>query len=180
MQWIDAKPDPAKSCGSCTLCCKLFDVDWLEKPKPAGQWCHHCKPGRGCAIWQSLPTKCASYFCVWRLDPALGLEWKPEKARFILTHAHEEAPLAVVLDPAMPDAHRREPYWSALMKTARQHLEGRGSTIVIFCGARRTLLMPEGEVDIPAGVLLHEIRIERYERAGVVTFKAVMPTGQAA
>jgi hypothetical protein len=180
MQWIEAKPVAAKSCGTCTLCCKLFDVDWLEKPKPAGAWCHHCQPGKGCAIWRNVPEKCASYYCVWRLDPNLGPEWKPEKARFILTHAHEEAPLAVVLDPAAPDAHRREPYWSVLQKTARQHLEGRGSTIVIFRGTRRALLMPEGEIEIPQGTLLHEIRIDRYERAGIITFRAVFPAGKAA
>lgn len=180
MKWIEAVPVAQKSCGTCTLCCKLFDVDWLDQPKPAGQWCHHCKPGRGCAIWQNVPAQCASYYCVWRVDPELGPEWKPERARFILTHAHEDAPLAIILDAGAPDAHRREPYWSALLKTARQHLEGRGSTIVIFRGRHRALLMPEGEVEIPAGISLQEIRIDRYERAGIATFKAVFPAGQAA
>lgn len=180
MKWVEAIPDPAKSCGTCSLCCKLFDIDWLEQPKPAGRWCHHCKPGNGCAIWQNVPSKCASYYCVWRLDPALGAEWKPEKARFILTHAHESAPLAVLLDPGAPDAHRREPYWSALLKTARQHLEGRGSTLVIFCGTRRSLLMPEGEIAIPDGVALDAIKIQRIERAGRVDFRALIPGLDAA
>jgi hypothetical protein len=175
MKWVEAKPDPAKNCGTCTLCCKVFDVDWLDKPKPAGRWCHHCKPGKGCAIWQSVPERCADYYCVWRLDPALGPEWKPERARFILTHAHEEAPLAIVLDPGAPDAHRREPYATKLRETALAHLHGRGSTLVIFGGQRRALLMPEGEIPIPDAVSLHEIRIERYEGAGGVTFRAVFP-----
>ena len=175
MQWLEAKPDTGKACGACSMCCKLFDVDWLEKPKPAGQWCHHCRPGHGCAIWQQLPEKCASYYCIWRIDAALGPEWKPDRARFILTHAHHDAPLAVILDPASPDAHRREPYWSALLKTARQHLEGRGSTIVVYRGLRRSLLMPDGEITIPPDIALQDIRIDRYERAGIVTFRAVLP-----
>jgi hypothetical protein len=175
MKWIDATPAQTKACGSCSLCCKLFDVDWLDRPKPAGAWCHHCTPGRGCAIWQSLPQRCGDYFCVWRLDPDLGPEWKPERAKFILTHAHQDAPLAVVLDPAMPDAHRREPYLSALRRTARQHLEGRGSTIVIFAGVRRTLLFPDGEVPIPDGLPLQDIRINRIERGGMVRWEPVFP-----
>jgi hypothetical protein len=175
MKWVNATPDAAKSCGGCSLCCKLFDVTWLDKPKPAGQWCHHCKPGRGCAIWQSLPQKCGDYYCVWRLDPQLGEEWKPERARFILTHAHQDAPLAVVVDPGMPDAYRREPYWSRLKQTAREHLEGRGSTIVVFRGERLSLIFPEEEIPVPPGVSLQEIRINRYERAGIVSWKPVFP-----
>ena len=166
MNWVEAIPDRAKTCGTCSMCCKLFDVDWLEKPKPAGSWCHHCQPGRGCAIWQTLPPKCGSYYCVWRIDSALSAQWRPDQARFILTHAHQDAPLAVILDPGAPDAHRREPYWSALLKTARQHLEGRGSTIVVFRGAKRALLFPQGEINVPDGVALHEIRIERRDGEG--------------
>lgn len=175
MHWVDATPDPAKQCGTCSLCCKLFDVEWLDRPKPAGQWCHHCKPGRGCAIWQNLPQKCGDYHCVWRLDPALGPEWKPDRARFILTHAHQDAPLAVILDKGAPDTHRREPYWSRLRETARQHLEGRGSTIVIYGGGKRALLFPDHEQEIPPGIALHDIRINRHERAGEVFWRAEFP-----
>ncbi|KAF0232207.1 MAG: hypothetical protein FD175_29 [Beijerinckiaceae bacterium] len=160
MKWVDAVPVESKPCGSCSLCCKLFDIDWLDKPKPAGKWCHNCTPGKGCAIWQSVPARCADYYCVWRLDPELPAEWRPDRARFVLTHAHVDAPLAVLLDPGAPDAHRREPYKSLLARTARQILEGRGSTIVVFNGQHRTLLFPDCEIAIPDGVALHDIRIE--------------------
>ncbi len=163
MKWVEAIPASNKSCGSCSLCCKLFDIDWLDKPKPAGKWCHHCLPGRGCTIWETIPDRCASYYCVWRLDPELAPEWRPDVARFILTHAHQDAPLAVLVDPGFPDAHRREPYRSELAKTARGILEGRGSTIVVFRGKQRSLLFPDCEIPIPEGVELHEIRIERRE-----------------
>lgn len=159
MKWIEAKPVESKSCGTCSLCCKVFEINWLERPKPAGRWCHHCKPGVGCAIWQAVPKGCAEYYCIWRLDPALGPEWRPDVARFLLTHAHQEAPLALLVDPGAPDAHRREPYRTKLAETARGILVGRGSTIVVFNGRHRSLLFPDGEVAIPDGVDLHEIRI---------------------
>lgn len=175
MKWVEAVPAPGKACGSCAMCCKLFDVDWLDRPKPAGKWCHNCLPGRGCAIWQTLPEGCANYFCVWRLDPDLPDAWRPDKARFILSHAHQDAPLAVLVDPAQPDAHRREPYRSELAKTARGILEGRGSTIVVFTGAHRALLLPDREVPIPAGVALSDIRIEKRVGAGAVEWRPVFP-----
>jgi len=175
MKWVEAVPDPAKTCGSCAMCCKLFDVDWLEKPKPAGKWCHHCQPGRGCKIWQQLPKKCGDYYCIWRIDPELAAEWRPDQARFILTHAHQDAPLAVLIDPTMPDAHRREPYWSILRKTARQHLEGRGSTLVTFCGTKRSLIFPDGEVPISDSVVLSDITIERRESVDGPHWSPVFP-----
>lgn len=175
MKWLEGVPAANKTCGSCSLCCKLFDVDWLEKPKPAGQWCHHCKPGRGCAIWQDVPRGCAEYYCIWRIDPDLAPEWRPDRARFILTHAHQDAPLAIVLDPAFPDAHRREPYASSLARTARDILEGRGSTIVIFRGERRALLFPDREVAIPDGYPLHEIRIKAEDGPGGRAWRPIFP-----
>lgn len=179
MKWIEAVPAPNKSCGSCSLCCKLFEIDWLEKPKPAGKWCHHCTPGKGCAIWQDVPKKCADYYCVWRLDPDLGAEWKPEAARFILTHASPEAPLTVLNDPVFPDAHRREPYRSELAKTARTILEGRGSTIVVFTGRKRALIFPDCEIPIPEGVELHEIHIRVEDSPAGRVWRPVFPaTGE--
>jgi hypothetical protein len=175
MKWVEAVPAMHKACGACGMCCKLFDIAWLEKPKPAGKWCHHCKPGIGCDIWQNLPAQCASYFCVWRLDPDLAEEWRPDRARFILTHAHQDAPLTVMVDPLQPGAHRREPYREQLAKTARGILEGRGSTIVVFVGERRFLLFPDREVPIPAGVLLSDIRIVRHDRGAPHEWSPIFP-----
>jgi len=175
MKWIEANPVEGKACGSCTMCCKLFEINWLDRPKPAGKWCPHCRPGQGCAIWNELPAGCSAYYCIWRLDPDLGPEWRPDRARFILTHAHQDAPLAVLVDPAQPDAHRREPYRSRLARTAREILDGRGSTIVVFRGQERALLFPDREVPIPRGVDLAEIRIERRERAGEVNWSPAFP-----
>jgi hypothetical protein len=177
MKVLEAIPAPGKSCGSCSACCKLFEIDWLEKPKPAGKWCHHCKPGQGCSIWQNVPPRCADYYCVWRIDPALGDEWRPDRARFILTHATLDAPLTVMLDPGAPDAHRREPYRSKLARTARDILLAKGSTLVVFNGTRRSLLFPDAEVPIPDGVALHEIRILRRETPAGPRWEAEFPKG---
>ena len=76
-------PAEGRSCGTCTLCCKVFDVPSLEKP--AGQWCKHCLPGRGCGIHETRPQHCRAFHCMWMTAPWLADEWKPERAKFVLT-----------------------------------------------------------------------------------------------
>lgn len=163
MKRIEVKPLEGRTCGSCNLCCKVYAIDWLEVPKPAGKWCHHCKPGVGCAIWETIPEGCAKYYCHWRMDAGLDDSWRPDRARFILAQAHPDDPLTVILDPGAPQAHRREPYWSRLVQTAQAILEGKGSTIVIFRGKKRALLFPDGEVDVPDGLPLNAIKIDHFE-----------------
>ena len=47
-------PVPERSCGTCTLCCKLPRV--VELAKSEGKWRPHCTPGKGCNIYPSRPT----------------------------------------------------------------------------------------------------------------------------
>src|SRR5436305_14221849 len=42
-----------RSCGDCTLCCKLLSITELEKP--IGKWCPHCEIGKGCKIYDCRP-----------------------------------------------------------------------------------------------------------------------------
>lgn len=170
-----AVPDSNKSCGECSMCCKLFEVGWLDRPKPAGQWCHHCRPGKGCAIWNALPDKCLSYYCIWRIDPALSREWRPDRARFILTQPHVDAPLMLVVDPNFPKAHQSEPYASRLRATVTGMLNEKGTTIVIYRRQARSLLFPDEEVAVPEGIDLSEVKIERHQRGSVVAWRAVFP-----
>ncbi len=62
-----------RSCGTCTLCCKLPLIDWVSD-SPVGRpplkkarntWCEYCAPGRGCTIHAQRPISCASFQCLW-------------------------------------------------------------------------------------------------------------------
>src|SRR5262245_35961657 len=59
-----------KSCGSCTLCCKVVPVASLRKPRDT--WCSHCNPkapkGKGCNIYAERPRECVEWDCLWRID----------------------------------------------------------------------------------------------------------------
>jgi hypothetical protein len=149
-----------RQCGSCSLCCKVYDIDWLDKPKPAGKWCHNCKPGRGCSIWKTVPQKCEDFFCSWRRMPQLDDSWRPDRSGFIIHRQAEHLPFEIVPDPGRPNAWRAEPYYSQLKRAAQSAIE-QGTIFVVIVGGRHTFLMPDGEIAVPAGLENTDFRVFR-------------------
>ena len=128
-----------KSCGSCALCCKLMEVPELDKP--AGRWCRHCRPGNECSIYNDngRPDVCRSYGCMW-LSSDLPERWQPSRCKFVVTHKPSLHRMQVMVDPAYPDAWRKEAFLSQF------RLWARGGTIVsVFVGDRVTHMLPNGE-----------------------------------
>src|SRR5262245_34979797 len=65
-----------RQCGDCSLCCKLLNIDELNKP--ANTWCQHCRPGKGgCSIYADRPPDCRTFACGWLTHPEFGDIWKP-------------------------------------------------------------------------------------------------------
>src|SRR5215469_11521929 len=105
-----------RSCGSCSLCCKLLAIEGVEE-RPGWTWCRHCRPGRGgCGIYDDRPQACRNFVCGWLsggLDGVLNPErWHPAKARMMLTAEAVEPHVHIVIhvDPNFPDRWREEPY----------------------------------------------------------------------
>ena len=134
-----------RSCGSCTLCCKLFPVPELEKP--ASQWCRHIAQGRGCGIHETRPSVCRAFWCQWIENDQLGPEWKPEIAKFVLSIYPGSNSLAVTVDPASPANWRKEPYLSDLRRFATAAL-AQGDQVIVFKGDHATAILPEGETEL--------------------------------
>ena len=96
-----------RSCGPCSLCCKVSRVATLEKP--AGKWCPHCAPGRGaCMIHDVRPSECRNFHCSWLLSPELGPEWRPLTCKMVLIRRPHQ--ILLLVDPGHPSAWREEPY----------------------------------------------------------------------
>jgi hypothetical protein len=109
-----------KTCGTCSLCCKLPYV--AELNKPIDTWCQHCKPGKGgCTIYADRPAPCVNFTCGWLDDPNIGDEWFPARCKMVLNEK-QDGGLLVTVDPAFPNAWRREPYYSQL-KAQDVHVE---------------------------------------------------------
>jgi hypothetical protein len=68
-----------RTCGACTVCCVAPSIDKPEIQKVSGAPCRHCLGG-GCAIYDSRPPVCRSFFCAWRTVEIFDEEWRPDKS----------------------------------------------------------------------------------------------------
>ena len=148
---------PGRNCGTCSMCCKVFRIEEVEKV--AGQWCRHVVPGRGCGIHATRPGICRTFFCHWLQNGTLGPEWKPERAKFLLYTENAGRRLVVGTDPAAPAAWRKAPYYAMFKRWAAVNL-GKGFQILVFHGTRATAVLPDrdvalGTVNVGDTVLYH-------------------------
>jgi Fe-S-cluster containining protein len=147
-----------RSCGTCSLCCKVHPVQELNKP--AGQWCIHSVPRSGCANHANRPPACRRFFCAWRLDPDLGPEWKPEVSRFVMSADPANHVLTVMVDPGMPHAWKREPYYARLKQFSEVAFRQDKKVLVNLRG-QITVILPDRDVPIGAIVPGQEIVVWR-------------------
>jgi hypothetical protein len=149
---------PDRSCGACTLCCKVVSV--LEIAKPNGVWCPHCVSGKGCAIYQSRFVSCRTFYCQWMMEKGLGPEWKPDRAKFVLVKNDAGRHLSACVDPGYPSAWRRSPYYENLKQWAAEGLQMFPDLHIVnaMIGNRCIVILPDRDVDI--GVLASDEMIE--------------------
>jgi hypothetical protein len=134
-----------RSCGECTLCCKVLKITALNKPQ--GVWCPHCKPGNGCLIYEDRPQECRSFFCGYLTQSELGDDWKPSLSKIILVAELEGNRIAAHVDPQRPDAWRREPYYTQLKRWAEAAVPHRGQ-VVACVGQHMYMIFPNRDVDL--------------------------------
>lgn len=139
------QPAAARECGSCTMCCKLIEVTELEKPQNV--WCKQCKPGKGCGSYDTRPSDCRTFYCGWMADLSFGDEWRPDRAKFIMTYEPGTERMFIVCDTGFAGAWRREPFYARI----KSFLNAPGmerQQIVITTGRKLTLLVRNGEFDL--------------------------------
>jgi hypothetical protein len=137
---------PGRACGTCTLCCKVIGVAELDKQP--GTWCPHCVRGKGCGIYAQRPVSCRTFFCLWMTGPALGPEWKPERAKFALVLTEEGRYLTAFVDPGFPSAWQKSPYYEMFKTWAREAARQKGHVVSVRIGARAIIVLPEDDIDV--------------------------------
>jgi hypothetical protein len=147
-------PGPPRACGTCTLCCKVMGIHELEKP--LGQWCPHCKPGRGCGVYDARPGSCRTFTCGWLADPNMPDEMRPDRCKVVLYFTPNGERMVAQCDPSQPLAWRREPIYGALKRWAPAAW-AQGKMITVLAGDRMWVLTPTREVDL--GVVDPEARL---------------------
>lgn len=128
----------ARTCGTCTLCCKLPRV--AELNKPAGVWCVSCHEGQGCTIYDSRPQVCRFYMCGW-LGGVGSDEMRPDKSGVILSLQHVKGfpepytnVVFALVDPDTPDAWQTGPMGEYLESLLLQ-----GEPILLTIGDKQQL-----------------------------------------
>ena len=176
----DARVVSGRSCGTCTLCCKVVGV--LEIDKPAGVWCQHCTSGKRCTIYESRFPSCRTFYCEWMTQKALGPEWKPDRAKFVLVKTHADRHLTACVDPGYPTAWLRSPYYEQLRQWAAEGLRRFPDLHLVnaMIGNRCIVILPDRDVDI--GVMAPDEMIELQGAAGAMVEprKVKQPSVQSA
>ncbi|MHC2241328.1 hypothetical protein [Bradyrhizobium elkanii] len=135
-----------RTCGKCSLCCKVVRVD--EIAKPAGMWCKDCAPGKGgCKIYDQRPSPCVHFLCQWLITKELGDEWFPAKAKLAVSLEGEGNRIAVHVDPAFPERWREEPYYSMILNWARFGADN-DAQVIVNVGKRAIAVFPNKSVDL--------------------------------
>jgi hypothetical protein len=127
------------------MCCKLISV--TEIGKPQNVWCSHCTPGKGCGIYEARPAECRIFQCAWLVETSLGDDWRPERAKFLLTQEPGTGRIFIVCDTTAPGTWRREPYYSTIKSLLTRDPAER-KEIIVMTGRKVTLLVRQGEFDL--------------------------------
>ena len=127
-----SNPDTTRSCGGCTLCCRLLPVhgdlrvNGVDLPgnfyKRAGERCPHQRFKKGCAVYNKpgMPKSCKHWNCRWlTMDDTADLH-RPDRVHYVLdvipdyitlndpddpVATHRDIPVIQVwVDPAFPEA----------------------------------------------------------------------------
>jgi len=121
----------ARSCGSCTLCCRVMKVPGV---KDDHAWCSHAKKG-ACGIYDTRPELCRQFNCQWLMNEKLGPHWFPKDAKIVvdLKIGEAGAVLAFIVDPNYPDRWKENPWWPDIRALMGQGIvSGMWSTVVMI------------------------------------------------
>ena len=131
-------PIPGRTCGTCTMCCKVLEIDDFEKP--AGAWCHNCIKTGGCAIYAQRPAVCREFECLWLTERTMPVTLKPEKIGTILMEEADGEEYQAVCDPEKPFAWRHPLVFKHLVAKAKE-----GRTVVARAGLKAWRVFDSGE-----------------------------------
>jgi hypothetical protein len=173
----DSRVIPGRECGTCTLCCKVYNIP--EIGKPAGKWCQHCTPGKGCGIHQNLPSQCATFNCMWRTEAALPPHWKPEQSKMVITIFPLNGFIYVQVDPGAPSAWRKQPYYDQLRLWAKNNLK-KGIHVIVFLNDIATLIMPDEDVPLGPMKPTDGISVRRNAASGPARYEVTLIPGGTA
>lgn len=80
---------PINHCGECRACCFTLYIEDGQFKKPSRQWCQHCAKDFGCKLYQSRPSVCRKFKCLWlksqKRNDRMAPELRPDRCGAIFT-----------------------------------------------------------------------------------------------
>jgi hypothetical protein len=134
---------PGRSCGSCTLCCKLMQVAELDKP--SDRWCPHVLQGKGCGIYAERPQSCHNFLCGYLSTAALSDAWYPARCKIVLSAS--DGGITALIDRSRPDVWRQAPYYEQFKSWSRVG-SPKGRIMLVRIGRRAIVVLPDEDVDL--------------------------------
>ena len=133
-----------RSCGTCSLCCKVIGIAALQKPP--GRWCGNVAEGVGCTIHDQAPAECRRFFCSWIMTPTLDEDWRPDRCNLVLW-TNKSNRVIVDVDADFPDAWRNEPHYGQLKLWSDRSDPG-SLEILVRVQGRVIVVFPEIDIDL--------------------------------
>jgi hypothetical protein len=133
-----------RSCGTCTLCCKVLKVPETDSAK--GEWCQHCAVGKGCSIYDERPQRCRDFQCGWLVWDAVPDHWHPAKSRIVIV-SELGFRINFTVDPGAPGRWREAPWYNEIKALAVLAFQ-ENRQVLVTVGNRVTALLPDREVEL--------------------------------
>jgi hypothetical protein len=150
-----------RSCGECSLCCKLPRIPVLNKP--AGKWCKHARPGKGgCSIYNDRPDVCRGFACEWLVNKSMGDEWFPAHSKIMFCQSSENT-YTFHVDASVPNRWREAPYYEQIKHIALVYLVDSPYLVLVRIALTPTfLILPDEDKDISEWIEAGDsIRVQR-------------------
>jgi hypothetical protein len=146
-------PVHGRSCGSCSLCCKLLPINDDQLKKAADVWCKNCAPGKGgCTIYENRPLSCRRFLCLWLITEGLEDHWKPLTSKMVAFVSGDRPGekgnrLAIYVDPSFSTKWREEPYYGQIKAWSESAIKVQAH-VVVYVHNRAIVILPNKDVDI--------------------------------
>lgn len=136
-----------RDCGACVTCCRDLNILTPELVKPAFTLCPHCT-GSGCGIYETRPSVCRSWHCLWRWLGALPDELRPDRSGVMFdldrtrppTNIFEHVYVAAHTDDA---AHFKQP---EVAKALNMFVRQGQLPLWLYVKAEKRLVYPAGPI----------------------------------
>lgn len=122
-------------CGPCTECCRTMGVQEGDFHKRKDEWCQHAHAGRGCAIYETRPTPCRDFTCLW-LTGWGDLAHRPDKIHGVLT-ATADGQNWTIHEHSGYEGHARRVLKPYIDQWVARGLE---FYVIVVCGTKRAFL----------------------------------------